>query len=250
MIFACFIANFFLLTLAYAYPLGLEMIGPIQASGSDSQSRAFNSFSPSMNSLAGGNKEFIPQNTSDTQIVSDPSNVLANSDANVRIYFFGNNSPYNNTIGFSPTGSINNASLIFPNASRSTSSSNPKDPNARYSGLSRGDFVDLGALSQGTAFDLFLAADSADGNNRGIFWTDNALNSNNAAQVKMVHFLGTNYYLIGWEDVPLWSSDKDFNDVYIVAEIVAIPEPETYIILGFLGSIMLYFKRSKKVGRQ
>ncbi len=244
--FAYAIANFVLLTGAYAYPLGLEMIGPIQASGSDSQSKAFNSFSPSMNSLAGGNQEFRPQNTSDTQVISDPSNILANSDANVRIYFFGNNSPYNNAIGFSLAGSVNNASLIFPNASRSTSSSNPNDPNARYTGLSRGDFVDLGTLSQGTPFNLFLATDAADGPNKGIFWTNNDLNRYDSSQIKMVRFLETNYYLIGWEDMSQWSSDKDYNDVYIVAEIVGVPEPETYLILGLLSSILLFIRSYQK----
>ncbi|MFN4173719.1 MAG: DUF4114 domain-containing protein [Parachlamydiaceae bacterium] len=229
-----------------AYPLGLDLIGPIQSSGSDAQSQAFNRFSPSLNSLAGGNKDFDPKNNAEMQIIIDPSNVLMNSDANVRIYFFGNNSPFQNSIGFSPSGSLNDASLIFPNASRSPA--NPNDKDARIPGLSRGDFVDLGTLKSGTPFDLFLAADAADGNNKGVFWLDNSLNDKGASQAKMVQFIGTNYYLIGWEDLPLSSSDKDFNDVYIVAEIVAIPEPHTYLIFGILSLICLFFLRSRKAG--
>lgn len=227
----------------YSYPLGLDPIGPVKTSGSDEQSKSFNSISPYLDYVVNNTNPF--QNTSYSQIVTDPSNVLANSSANVRIYFYGNNSDYNNTLGFSPTSSTKDGSLIFPNASTSSSNYNYRDPNSRYPGLAKGDFVDLGTLQQGTPFNLFLAADAADGTNKGIFWTNNDLNSYDFTQAKMVNFTGTNYYLIGWEDAPLNSSDKDFNDLYIVAEIVAIPEPETYLILGLLGAFILFSKRLK-----
>lgn len=233
-----------------AYPLGLDVVGPVQASGSDAQAQAYNAFAPTINSYIGNvNGVFNPQNSATTQVISDPTNVLSNSDATVRIYWVNNSAAYNNTIGFSPTATISpsTASVVFPNASVKASSPNPGDANSPYSGLVAGNFVDLGLQTQGTPFQLFLAADAADGPNKGIFYANAALNADGINHLKMVQFLGTNYYLIGWEDLPLSVSDLDYNDVFIVAEIIAVPEPMTYVIFAMLAGVILFIQRRKTV---
>lgn len=244
------IAALSLVTSLGAYPLGLDVVGPIQASGSDAQAQAYNSFAPTIDSYIGNvNGVFNPTDSATTQIVADPTNVLANSDATVRIYWVNNSAAYQNTIGFSPSATISpsTAAVVLPNASiTGTVIVNPSDPNGPYAGLSAGQFVDLGLQTQGTPFQLFLAADAGNGPDKGVFWANAANNSDGINHLKMVHFLGTNYYLIGWEDLPLSVSDLDYNDVFIVAEIIPVPEPMTYVIFAALAGIVLFASRKAK----
>ncbi len=248
-ILATSIAALSLVASLNAYPLGLDVVGPIQASGSDAQAQAYNSFAPTIDSYIGNvNGVFDPQNTATTQVVSDPVNILSNNEASVRIYWVNNSAAYQNTIGFSPSATISpaTASVVLPNASiTATSIVSPSDPNGPYAGLVAGNFVDLGVLAQGTPFQLFLAADAGNGANQGIFYANAANNADGINHLKMVQFLGTNYYLIGWEDLPLSFSDLDYNDVFIVAEIVNVPEPMTYVIFAALAAIVLYARKAK-----
>lgn len=231
-----------------AYPLGLDPIGPVQSSGSDAQSQAYNSFAQSISYITSSNYAFNPSYIPNAQVVSDPANILSNSDANVRIYYAGGTSALNDTLGFSSSGSLySNASLIFSNASGSSANPNNNNSYAYYPSLAKGSFVDLGVLSQGTPFDLFLAGNAAESFNYNTVWTNNALNPYGASQVKVVHFLGTDYYLIGFEE-QAYGSDYDYNDVYIVAEITSVPEPMTYVIFAVLGMVVLALSRDKTRG--
>ncbi len=233
-----------------AYPMGLDVIGPVQASGSDAQAQAFNSFSPTVLSTIGNvNGVFNPQNSATTQVINDPTNLLLNSDSQVRFYFVSNSAAYNNTLGFSPTGTIveGSKSIIFSNASINPASGAPGDPNAPYAALSLGDFTDLGTLQAGTQLNLFVASDAADGPptgpSKGIFWNDQSKNSDGIIHARMVQFLGTNYYLIGFEDLPVSVSDKDYNDVFVVAEIIPVPEPMTYLLMALAAGFAIVLKR-------
>ena len=52
-------------------------------------------------------------------------------------------------------------------------------------------------------------------------------------------------YVVGWEDLPLSSSDLDYQDLVIeVCGVRPVPEPATIILLG-LGSFALRRKRSR-----
>lgn len=235
-----------------AYPMGLDIIGPVQAPGSDSQAQAFDAFAPTVTSYIGDvNAVFNPQNTATTQVISDPSNIMSNSDATVRFYFVSNSAAYNNTLGFSPSGTIvpGSQSIIFSNASINGSQANPGDANAPYAALTLGNFTDLGTLKAGTPLTLFVASDAANGaptgNAKGIFWNNAALNSDGLVHARMVQFLGTNYYLIGLEDLPASVSDKDYNDVFVVAEIIPVPEPMTYVLMALAAGFAIALKRKQ-----
>lgn len=239
-----------LVTSLSAYPLDQELIGPVQAPNSDAQAQAYSAFSSNVYSYVGTvTSPFSPTATSAVEIISDPVNVLSNADATVRIYWVSNDAAYQNTIGFSPSGSLSSGgnTIVFPNASvNATVITSPSDTHGPYAGLVSGSFVDLGVLTQGTPFNLFIGADAANGTPQGVYWVNSALNAD-GTHVKVVHFIGTDYYLIGWEDLPLATSDLDFNDVYLVAEIVSAPEPMTYIIFGALAAVVLFARSPKTI---
>lgn len=238
-----------------ANPLGLDTVGPVQAPGSDAQSQAYQAFSPTINSYIGNvSAPFNPTNTGQTLVITDPTNLLQSSAAEVRFYFVNNSAAFNNSLGISSNFTTNpgSAELIFANASVNASNPNPSDPNAPYAALVNGNYVDLGVLAQGTPLNLFIASDAADGPvsgpDKGIFWNSIAQNSDGVDHMKMVQFIGTNYYLIGWEDLPLAYSDRDFNDIFVVVELVPVPEPATYLLMAVMAFIVVAAKRKKMAG--
>jgi len=65
------------------------------------------------------------------------------------------------------------------------------------------------------------------------YYTDNSLNQNIQAAIFQLN--DTNQYIIGFEDLPYGSSDKDFQDMIVKATIdqtAPVPEPATMLLLG------------------
>jgi hypothetical protein len=51
--------------------------------------------------------------------------------------------------------------------------------------------------------------------------------------------------VIGWEDLPLGTSEDDYNDLVMYVENVTIPEPATFVLMG-LGVVSLVARRRRK----
>lgn len=248
------VVGLFATSMLSAYPSGIDIAGPVKASGSGAAAVSYNAFkASSINSyfntigFNSPSSAFNPQATAGVSLITDPA-VSFNFDANVRAYFISSDAGFNNTLGITSNNSISPSSskLIFPNASNVPSAPS-SDPNSPYSALAQGFYVDVGVLQAGVPLNLFLIANGANGAAQGSVFSNSSLNSDNNVHVKMVQFLGTNYYLVGFEDtLGTGSSDFDYNDLVIALAIVPTPEPSTYLVMGTLLLIGFCIYRKQK----
>jgi hypothetical protein len=221
---------------AYAY-------GPIQASGSDTQSVNYNVFqastiTPYINANTSGGK-YQP-----VAAVTGPLTLAQAS--SVRLYFVASDAGFNNRIGLSTNGDY--------------TSSAAKDIFARNS-VNAGDFVDLGTFAAGTTLDFYLNANNGA---YGALWWNTTLQNISPAifgagsdqtleHIKISTFSqdGKTYLLLAWEDLAKNdpSQDLDYNDFFAVAEIIpqlGVPEPLTYLIMGSMLGVGIVIKRSRR----
>ncbi len=137
------------------------------------------------------------------------------------------------------------------------------------------DFVDMGSFNPGERLEFFLIPDGTDagGNlvrtvdewsNRNnmmdetafardtvAWWVDSASNvDKNDLHAQVLKFTDgpDEYYFIAWEDVPLplidgVRSSTDFVDLVTVLQIVPIPEPSSYALMGSFLAIALKNRR-------
>ncbi len=223
-----------------ADPNGLSQIDSVH-SNLDSQASAFQLFNTSTLN------PFISANTIGG--VYSPSNTLGGNiqlsvDSNVRVYFLGTDAAFNNTLAFdrNANSQVNPGidGIIFQN----------------QHALNLGDYVNLGLVNAGD-FKLTLLSDGAFKTTVGadhIFSTDPSSNPDGTVHARITLFHGPNsdFYLIGWEDLNKFTDptyDADYNDFFVVVEAsVAVPEPETYALLGtLLAGIAIYKSRRVKV---
>ncbi|MGB2937340.1 MAG: PEP-CTERM sorting domain-containing protein, partial [Phycisphaerae bacterium] len=52
--------------------------------------------------------------------------------------------------------------------------------------------------------------------------------------------------VIGWEDLPLGTSEDDYNDLVMYVENVTIPEPATFVLMGLGVAAMLARRHRRK----
>lgn len=245
-----------------ARPLGLSIVAPVMAAGSDAAAANFQTVIPGMLQFIKTSLPEYQNNLKSPLAFSiDPSKLTLSTMSDVRMYFAYEGAGYQNTIGFNTTGvgvSSGNPQIIFPNASSSLgyggsgvgvrSSSNPLLP---------GDFVNLGTFSGGTTLDFFLIANGASGGT-SVYTTSGSTNPdliNHVATFTPSYWGVANspYLFIAYEDL-LGGGDKDFNDVIIaldigaanVAALLATPEPATWLMLGSLVGMAVWARGRKR----
>ncbi len=236
-------------------PLGLDIVAPVMAAGSDANAANFQqNVLPGMTSLVNTRlSETKPIN--DSTYLLDPSKLTLNTLSDVRVYFVGEGAGYHNSLGFNTTGtgvSSGNPLLIFPDASSPVSSVGGTSSGATQSlPLMPGDFVNLGTFAGGTKLDFFLIADGANGG-RNVYSTTPSANPDGINHVVSFAYAvaGSPYLIIAFEDL-YGGGDKDFNDVVIaldigvanVAALLATPEPGLWLTLSSLGGMVAWIRR-------
>ena len=226
----------------------MDIAGKVIQAGSDEKSAAFQKeVLPELSKFLQGN---LSEQTllDNSRVLLDFDQLKLKTDSDVRVYFVGEGSGYQNTLGFNLNGKgISDASsLIFPNASSPVSTFDPSsNPDRRRSApLLPGDFVSLGKLPGGSLLDFFLIAKGANGGTTA-FSTGRSANPDGINHVVAFAYQKTNipYLIIGFEDL-LSGGDRDFIDLFIAVEmgagtvefLTAAPEPAmAATLLTFLG---------------
>ena len=242
-------------------PLGLDIVNKVQVAATDDSSKKFqNEVLPSVTKLC-SEKLSETRKLDDGGYLLDPSKLKLKTDADVRVYFVGEGASYANTLGFTTDGSgksgSDTAKLIFPNASSTVSSYDPKSTVKRTSSepLLPGDFVDLGKYKGGTALDFFLIANGANGG-KTTYSTQKSVNPDGINHVISFAYAmkDSPYLVLGFEDL-MGGGDRDFNDLIFAVDIGAVnigaltatPEPATYATMAaFLGLGCVLVRRGKK----
>ena len=245
-----------------ARPYNLSIDAPVQLAGSDAAAKDFQT-----NVLPGmltAERTLLPelqfhsaQNLATFSF--DPSKLVLGADAAARVYFLGEGAGYQNTLGISTTNSgptSPGASLIFPNASSSVGTGGSGTP-VRSVGepLLPGDFVDLGTLKAGSAFDFFLIANGAAGG-KDVLSTNSSLNKDGLVHAVAMQAPGSPYLIISFEDM-VGGGDSDYNDVYFavdlgasnapaVAKLIGLGAPEPSLALGALLAGGVLFGASRR----
>jgi hypothetical protein len=215
----------------------------IQSAGSDAASLYFqqNALPGIQAMIAAKLPESSPLGNLPKMYPLDPATLQISTTKPLRAYFLSEGADYKNTMGFNATGV-------------GTSSGNPQTyiANASAPPLHAGDFVDLGTMPVGSVMDFYVIANGYNGG-KNVFTTVASANPD-----KLAHVIGLNYavnayqsdsgYLIlGFEDL-LNGGDKDYNDVMIAIEglAVATPEPALWLTLGTFGMLGLLARRRKQ----
>jgi len=252
-----------------AKPVQLRLAGPVQTAGSDKASTVFdNTVLPTINKLL--NVKLSERNpVNDSTLLLDPAKLTLKTESDVRVYFVGEGAGYHNVLGITVgTSSISseNARLIFPDASSSASSYDPRAGGRSASlPLLPGDFVNLGEMNKGSKLDFFLIANGAQAGkvytkndsltlakSAQVFSTDRSVNKDGINHVVAFATPNSPYLVLAFED--MWGGgDRDFNDVIIAVDIGArnvaalagltsTPEPPLLAILAAGVVVGLGFK--------
>jgi hypothetical protein len=241
---------------AKAEPFGLVLAGKVMLAGSDEASKEFQTkVLPSVTKLvsqgAGDDGRF-----NKNALLLDPSKLYLKNDADLRVYFVGEDTSLHNTLGFLTQGAgitKGNPMVIFPDAStkaefdgdgnKGNGNDDKEVKRNKNEPLAPGDFVDLGQYKAGTQLDFFLIANGA---NKGkeVFSTTPSANPDGQNHVVSYVSVFSSYLLIGFEDQAR-KGEMDYNDLVFainlssvsLGALTATPEPGTWLTLGsFLGA--------------
>jgi hypothetical protein len=233
-----------------ARPYNLDIVAPVQASGSDNQAKEFNKALPGIVELLSNS---LPEQTNNSSAGDfDPNKLVLNRNYSVRAYFVTESAGFHNTLGFNTTAATeagdittsSDAKLIFPDASTPTKEglSNNNELSEKEP-LRAGDFVDLGTFSWGTKLDFFLISKGATNPLKTVS-TDVAFNQDGLKHAVGLSVPGSNYLLIGFEDLFGNGATMDMNDAVIALEFrLDAPEPSLALGTAMLGLFSLGIRR-------
>ncbi len=222
-----------------ARPFGLEVMAPVQATGSDSSSEAFED-------------EVLPDllNYIESNVVYNASNELMSAEATltnltltaaaaVRVYFVAEDGAYHNSIGLF-TGESSDADmlpeLLFPDASSSYSywKKVPEKGATADLPLIPGDFIDVGIAEAGSSLDFFVIPDGAR-QRQDAYGVVKEMNEDGLSHARILGFVGDSMILLGFEDLPD-GGDKDYDDVIVAVEVGRQNVQSISALLGLQGS--------------
>lgn len=205
-----------------ARPFDLDVMAPVQATGSDPSSEKFaNEVLPGLLSYI---ESDVVYHDANEEISTEASlaNLTLTDAAALRVYFVADDALYHNSIGLftgkSPSGDMV-PEILFPDASSSYSYyKNVKDKVASADlPLMPGDFVDIGLAAAGSSLDLFVIPDGARRAQQA-YGITGALNADSLSHARVLGVVGDSMILIGFEDLPN-GGDKDYDDVILAVEV-------------------------------
>ena len=241
-----------------ARPLGLSIVSPVMAAGSDAAAKNFQGALPGMLQFV---KTYLPENHNNLKsplvFGIDSAKLTLSTLSSVRAYFAYEGAGYHNTIGFNTTGvgaATGNPKIIFPDASSSVNyGGDGTGIRSASEPLLAGDFVNLGTFKAGTALNFFLIANGVYGG-KTVYSTTTSANPDSLNHVATFtpRFWGvanSPYLFVSYEDL-LGGGDKDFNDTIVALDVgaanvkalVATPEPATWLTLGSLVAVAIGIK--------
>ncbi len=234
-------------------PFGLDIVDRVQVEGSDARALSFKTnYLPTMRQW--GTMDLTsPSFTQLTSTVAlDPSKIKLLNAYDTRVYFIGDNTSKQNSLGFNTGGGgINTGDplLIFPNASQAISIFGYYF-RTQSAPLAPGDFTALGTLPRGTDLDFFLISKRTS-SITDVFSTDTSINPDAMKHALVFAKPGSPYLFIGFEDLYNASgSSKNYKDVLFTVDIglgnvtylISMPEPSTMLILGSFLMLVVYRK--------
>lgn len=247
-----------------ASPFGLDPIGDVQLAGSDADALDFSTNAlPDLQSAVNNTLTESQPLENISSIALDAGDLYLSETSDLRMYFIGEGAGYRNTLGIytgdSSDALTGDASLVFPDASSTSSYLNPieSDYRSNRAPVAAGDFVDLGTYETDTQLNLFLIANGANGGTNTYF-TDMSLNADGIDHFVVLATPDSPYLLIGAEDL-YGGGDQDYNDVVVAIDIgtvnaqklisnaVPLPGPVA-ALLGPLALFLVAAYRRKKYG--
>jgi hypothetical protein len=207
---------------ALVRPFDLDVIAPVQATGSDPSSEEFAMGSlPDLLDYIESNVVYCDSNEEKSTEASLTNLTLAAASP-IRVYFVADDALYHNSIGLFTAESADGEmvpELVFPDASSAYSYyKNVKDktPTADLP-LVPGDFVDIGLAEAGSSLDLFVIPDGAR-QGQEAYGITKELNADKLSHARILGVVGDSMILVGFEDLTD-GGDRDYDDVILAVEV-------------------------------
>ena len=241
-----------------ARPFGLDIIGPAQSAGSDAQSSTMTG--AQFNSIIDLYTQRITNPAAQSELVQlDPSQIALQTDYDARVYFSGLSGSYNNTLGLNTSGfGVNegNPLLIAPYTLAAVDDA--EFNRTAGQSLTNGEFVEIGTLQAGSAFDLFLVSNGGNGGT-DVFSSNALMNADGFQHLMAFALPDSPYLLLGFEDM-YGGGDQNFLDMVFALEVgqeniralvmAANPEPAEYALIATFLIVGWHAARKKRLNEQ
>ena len=222
-------------------PLGLPLLAPVKASGSDWAAWRFNrSYLREFVDTASATFNAENLKTRFAEYALDPSALQLAEETEVRVYFVGEASGYRNALGINLSGvgiREGKAELLFPSAETQITlyewarrkGSPARADRTAATPLVPGDFVDLGTLPAGTHLEFLLIANDTRGNIYP-YTAHDSRNPDRQRHVVAVAVPDSPFLLLSFEDM-YGGGDSDYSDCVFAVQV------SDYNVQALLGNI-------------